>query len=95
VGRGWGIITATDAKEVGMEQPKQQSIDKMWNYAEKFAGKSGTHLHPDRSITEVVVLGLAANTDSHGRPLCPCNFYPPKNPDGTWQRTSTCQKRKR
>jgi ferredoxin-thioredoxin reductase catalytic chain len=60
-----------------MEQPKQESIDKMWRYAEKFAVKSGTCLHPQRDITEAVVLGLASNIDNYGRPICPCNFYPP------------------
>jgi ferredoxin-thioredoxin reductase catalytic chain len=60
------------------EQPSQASMDKMWRYAEKFAEKSGTSLHPDRSITEGVVLGLASHVDQFGRPLCPCNFYPDK-----------------
>lgn len=67
-----------------MEDPTQESQDKMWKYAEKFAEKSGTHLHPDRSITEAVVLGLAKNVDDHGRPLCPCNFYPTKDENGNW-----------
>jgi len=67
-----------------VELPKQQSIDKMWKYAEKFAEKSGTHLHPDRSITEAAVLGLAHNVDEYGRPICPCNFYPVKDEDGNW-----------
>jgi len=56
-------------------RPSQKNFDKMWKYAEKFAEKSGTSLHPDRSITEAVVLGLAENMDTIGRPLCPCNFY--------------------
>ncbi len=67
-----------------VEQPKAESIEKMWNYARKFAEKSGTHLHPDPFITEGVVLGLASNIDNYGRPICPCNFYPSKNEDGTW-----------
>jgi ferredoxin-thioredoxin reductase catalytic chain len=67
-----------------MEQPNPASVDKMWKYAETFAAKSGTHLHPQREITEAVVLGLAANIDRVGRPLCPCNFYPVKEPDGSW-----------
>ena len=67
-----------------MEEPKPESVKKMWNYAEKFAEKSGTHLHPDRYITEGVVLGLAANIDKYGRPLCPCNFYPVKDENGNW-----------
>jgi ferredoxin-thioredoxin reductase catalytic chain len=29
-------------------------------------------------VAEGVVLGLAANLDELGRPLCPCRFYPDK-----------------
>jgi ferredoxin-thioredoxin reductase catalytic chain len=29
-------------------------------------------------VTEAVVIGLAANIEEVGRPLCPCNFYPDK-----------------
>src|SRR5437588_859938 len=32
--------------------PSQANIDKMWKYAEKYADKSGTSLHPDRSVPE-------------------------------------------
>ena len=67
-----------------MNQPNPESIKKMENYARKFAEKSGTFLHPDPYVTEGVVLGLAHHIDEFGRPICPCNFYPPKNPDGTW-----------
>ena len=67
-----------------MEQPKPESIEKMWRYAGKFAEKSGTSLHPQREITEGVVLGLASNIDNYGRPLCPCNFYPVKDEEGKW-----------
>jgi ferredoxin-thioredoxin reductase catalytic chain len=66
-----------------MEQPRQASVDRMWKYAEKFAEKSGTLLHPQREITEAVVLGLASHIDRYGRPICPCNFYPEKEPDGS------------
>ena len=59
-----------------MPNPSQANIDKMWKYAEKYAEKSGTSLHPDRGVTEAVVMGLAINIESVGRPLCPCNFYP-------------------
>jgi len=59
-----------------MTQPAQTHIDKMWTYAQKFAAKSGTSLHPDRSVTETVVMGLASHLEELGRPLCPCNFYP-------------------
>src|SRR5438045_2583073 len=59
-------------------RPSDKNIDKMWKYVEKFADKSGTSLHPDRAVTEAVVLGLAENMDTIGRPLCPCNFYTDK-----------------
>ena len=45
-----------------MQEPRPESIQKMWRYAEKFAEKSGTHLHPDRFITEGVVLGRNGST---------------------------------
>jgi len=67
-----------------VEQPKEESVRKMWNYAEKFAEKSGTHLHPEREVTEAVVLGLASHIDRFGRPVCPCNFYPVKDAEGKW-----------
>jgi ferredoxin-thioredoxin reductase catalytic chain len=57
-------------------KPSQANIDKMWNYARKYAEKSGTSLHPDVSVTEAVVEGLARHIELVGRPLCPCNFYP-------------------
>lgn len=59
-------------------QPSQTSLDKMNKYVTKYREKSGTSGHPDIGVTEAVVLGLAANMDEVGRPLCPCNFYPDK-----------------
>ncbi|HSE92958.1 MAG TPA: ferredoxin-thioredoxin reductase catalytic domain-containing protein [Methylomirabilota bacterium] len=58
------------------DRPAQASIDKMWNYARKYAEKSGTSFHPGEGVTETVVIGLARHVDLYGRPLCPCNFYP-------------------
>ncbi|KAA0238726.1 ferredoxin:thioredoxin reductase, partial [bacterium] len=29
-----------------MNEPSPESMRKMWNYAEKYAAKSGTFLHP-------------------------------------------------
>ena len=47
-----------------MEQPSEKHLVKMRTYAEKFAEKSGTYVHPDRSVTDVVVEGLARQTAS-------------------------------
>ena len=38
---------AQEMSETEPVKPSQANIDKMWNYAEKFAEKSGTLLHPD------------------------------------------------
>jgi ferredoxin-thioredoxin reductase catalytic chain len=59
-------------------EPQQATIEKMRRYVEKYWEKSGTVGHPDAEVTKAVVLGLAANTEECGRPLCPCNFYPDK-----------------
>ena len=57
-------------------QASPQNIEKMWRFVEKYAAKSGTYLHPQREVTELLVIGLAKNIEEVGRPLCPCNFYP-------------------
>ena len=61
------------------EQPSERSMERMRKLVEKFCEKSGTSTHPDDSIAESVILGLAQNVDELGRPLCPCRFYPDKN----------------
>ena len=55
-----------------------EQIDKMRNFVEKYCEKSGTSTHPDKSVTEAVVLGLAHHRQTLGKPLCPCRFYPDK-----------------
>ena len=59
-------------------QPSEKSLRRMRNYVEKYWHKSGTSAHPNREVTDAVVLGLAHNVDALGRPLCPCNHYPDK-----------------
>jgi len=54
------------------------NLKKMWNFVERFAAKSGSYLHPQREITEFLVIGLAKHIEEVGRPLCPCNFYDDK-----------------
>jgi ferredoxin-thioredoxin reductase catalytic chain len=45
-------------------------------YVETYTKKTGTTTHPDRDVTDAVLLGLAHNAETLGRPLCPCRFYP-------------------
>lgn len=59
-------------------QASSQNVEKMWKFVRNFAQKSGTYLHPQREITEFLVIGLAKHIDEVGRPLCPCNFYEDK-----------------
>ena len=61
-----------------MDQPTNDSLDKMWKFVKGFAEKSGTIFHLNRAVTEAVVHGLAAHVDELGKPLCPCTFYPNK-----------------
>ena len=60
------------------QQASQKNIDKMWKFVENFSNKSGSYLHPQRDLTEFLVIGLAKHIDELGRPLCPCNFYEDK-----------------
>ena len=53
-------------------------MKRMRKFVEKYCEKSGTTVHPDKEVTESVILGLAKNQDDLGRPLCPCRFYPDK-----------------
>jgi ferredoxin-thioredoxin reductase catalytic chain len=59
-------------------EASEANLRKMWRFVEAFAEKSGTHLHPQREVTEYLVIGLARHIDEVGRPLCPCNFYEDK-----------------
>ena len=65
----------------------QPALDKMWKFVRNYAQKSGTFLHPQPEITELLVIGLAKHVDELGRPLCPCNFYVDKREEvksSTW-----------
>ena len=59
-------------------RPSEAAIQKMRNFVQKYCEKSGSYTHPGEGVTEAVVLGLAQNMDTLGRPLCPCRFYPDK-----------------
>jgi ferredoxin-thioredoxin reductase catalytic chain len=57
---------------------KPETLQRMRKFVEKYCEKSGTTTHPDKEVTEAVVLGLAHHHDTLGKPLCPCRFYPDK-----------------
>ena len=61
-----------------MEPPTDKSLERMRKLVEKYTEKSGTSVHPDATVPEAVILGLAKNLDELRKPLCPCRFYPDK-----------------
>ena len=70
-----------------LQQASEKNLNKMRKFAQNFADKSGTYLHPEPDITEFLVIGLAKHIDDYGRPLCPCNFYEDKEEEvkeSTW-----------
>lgn len=71
------------------EMPSEKAIAKMRKFVDAYTAKSGTSTHPNPDVTEAVVLGLAHNVDTLGRPLCPCRFYPDKVEEVT-HRTWIC-----
>jgi ferredoxin-thioredoxin reductase catalytic chain len=58
--------------------PTEESLQRIRKFVEKYCAKSGSFTHPDKEVTESVVLGLAYHLDTLGKPLCPCRFYPDK-----------------
>lgn len=58
--------------------PSEDSLKRVDKLVTNFCKNSGTTTHPDKSVTEGVVVGLAHHIDTLGRPLCPCRFYPDK-----------------
>jgi ferredoxin-thioredoxin reductase catalytic chain len=55
-----------------------ENVQRIRKFVKKYCEKSGTTTHPDHEVTEAVVLGLAHNRETLGKPLCPCRFYPDK-----------------
>ncbi|MDJ0752269.1 MAG: ferredoxin-thioredoxin reductase catalytic domain-containing protein [Ardenticatenaceae bacterium] len=56
----------------------QKSLALMRKFVAKYIEKSGTALHPVDDVSEGVILGLAHNHQTLGKPLCPCRYYPDK-----------------
>ncbi len=71
-------VTLDQPSDEDRAQASEANVRKMWKFVETFAEKSGSFLHPQREITEFLVIGLAKHIDEVGRPLCPCNFYEDK-----------------
>ena len=60
------------------QDPSPKSIERMRRFVTNYCQKSGTTTHADAEVTDAVVKGLAHHSETLGRPLCPCRFYPDK-----------------
>ncbi|KAL6587492.1 hypothetical protein OROMI_000470 [Orobanche minor] len=59
-------------------EPTEKSVEIMRKFSEQYARRSGTYFCVDKSVTSVVIKGLAEHKDTLGAPLCPCRHYDDK-----------------
>jgi len=64
-----------------------KSLEAMRKFSEQYAKNSGTFFCSDKSVTAVVIQGLAVHKEELGAPLCPCRHYddkPAEVANGFW-----------
>ena len=67
--------------------PSDKSMEIMRKFSEQYAKTSNTKFCIDKSVTAVVIKGLAEHKESLGAPLCPCRHYDDKEAEaaqGFW-----------
>lgn len=65
----------------------EKNLEVMRKFSEQYAKGSGTYFCMDKSVTAVVIQGLAEHKDTLGAPLCPCRHYDDKEAEvasGFW-----------
>jgi ferredoxin-thioredoxin reductase catalytic chain len=70
-----------------LAEPSAKNLEMMRKFSEQYAKNSGTFFCVDKSVTAVVIQGLAAHKDELGSPLCPCRHYddkPAEVANGFW-----------
>uniref|UniRef100_A0A0E0B036 Ferredoxin-thioredoxin reductase catalytic chain, chloroplastic n=1 Tax=Oryza glumipatula TaxID=40148 RepID=A0A0E0B036_9ORYZ len=55
-----------------------KSLEIMRKFSEQYARRSNTFFCSEKSVTAVVIKGLADHKDQLGAPLCPCRHYDDK-----------------
>jgi ferredoxin-thioredoxin reductase catalytic chain len=71
----------------GKDQPPSKNLEVMRKFSEQYAKRTNTYFCMDKSVTAVVIQGLAENKDELGAPLCPCRHYDDKQAEadqGFW-----------
>jgi ferredoxin-thioredoxin reductase catalytic chain len=73
--------------ETSEQEATSKSLEIMRKFSEQYAKRSGTYFCMDKSVTAVVIKGLAEHKDELGAPLCPCRHYDDKQAEadqGFW-----------
>ena len=81
------MMNIDNVSDQDRSQASEKNRNKMSKFVAAFAKKTGSYLHPQKDITEFLIIGLAKNIDDFGRPLCPCNYYEDKSEEvksSTW-----------
>jgi ferredoxin-thioredoxin reductase catalytic chain len=75
------------AAQTSDQETTSKSLEIMRKFSEQYAKRSGTYFCVDKSVTAVVIKGLAEHKDELGAPLCPCRHYDDKQAEadqGFW-----------
>ncbi|PNH03493.1 Ferredoxin-thioredoxin reductase catalytic chain, chloroplastic [Tetrabaena socialis] len=62
---------------------ESKNLEVMRKFSEQYAKRSGTYFCVDKSVTAVVIQGLAEHKDTLGAPLCPCRHYDDKEAEAS------------
>ncbi|CAN6208329.1 unnamed protein product, partial [Urochloa humidicola] len=73
--RGRWVVRAQAA---GADASEDKSVEIMRKFSEQYARRSNTFFCADKTVTAVVIKGLADHKDTLGAPLCPCRHYDDK-----------------
>ncbi|CAN6198404.1 unnamed protein product, partial [Urochloa humidicola] len=73
--RGRWVVRAQAA---GADANDDKSVEIMRKFSEQYARRTNTFFCADKTVTAVVIKGLADHKDTLGAPLCPCRHYDDK-----------------
>jgi len=85
--RSRSICKPVASAETSEQDTTSKSLEIMRKFSEQYAKRSGTYFCVDKSVTAVVIKGLAEHKDELGAPLCPCRHYDDKQAEadqGFW-----------
>lgn len=79
------VVRAADG--AASTETASKTLEIVRKMSEQYAARSGTYFCVDKSVTAVVIQGLAEHKDTLGAPLCPCRHYDDKEAEvanGYW-----------